>query len=556
MTIKLNDALFNAAVLGFIRVLDHCNVEYVVDGNCVTINSEVLDNFHKYYFQALIKAYRRDCSFYKMLKQFEHYSENVQDETDELKNFFDYAFKNLESASYKSGYEIVNGRGNSFSFADEVKIAKKEKSVQTKLSKLSVIFSNMREHKEVFLLKNIMYTKINKYWQNKAFLNKGNNKKEIEECFETWISTGLRELIKDGYTNPKTGVHCSQCGELFKTGQMESMAWLLDVGVDTSRKVSNYWNFKSDTNICPICTMIYTCLPLGFTIMGSEGIFINANYGIDALKKFNGTLESKLDTAEQAERAGADSDESKNIGGTLYYSVLNNFMEIVQNTNAEYSIDNVQVIRRIEDGYSYNVLSKNVLSILREHSYQLSKLVKASAKVSKLDWVNLYKETLEAIWQGRNMYAFLYKVIKQYISEGNYRLPATALMNMLIVQKAIQYQGKGGKPVKDGILYVARAAGADLREAIGKSRNTSELDNKIKSVSYNLINSLRTVNKQNFIDILVRQYIGLGMPTPEILVKFLSEDDELFLSLGYAFVLGLNTDKKQINEEKAGGEKS
>jgi len=66
-----------------------------------------------------------------------------------------------------------------------------------------------------------------------------------------------------------------------------------------------------------------------------------------------------------------------------------------------------------------------------------------------------------------------------------------------------------------------------------------------------LLNALKTNDCARFMDILLRLYIGLGKEIP---VKFeqMLTDKEAFLTLGYAFVIGLkgeNYEKGEIGDE-------
>ena len=38
-------------------------------------------------------------------------------------------------------------------------------------------------------------------------------------------------------------------------------------GFDTSRKPSHVWNFINDIAVCPVCKLVYSCVPAGFLFL-------------------------------------------------------------------------------------------------------------------------------------------------------------------------------------------------------------------------------------------------------------------------------------------------
>ena len=47
------------------------------------------------------------------------------------------------------------------------------------------------------------------------------------------------------------------------------------MGVDVKRKTNGFWNFNVDLSPCPVCNLIYACIPLGFSGYAGEGFFVN-----------------------------------------------------------------------------------------------------------------------------------------------------------------------------------------------------------------------------------------------------------------------------------------
>lgn len=82
-------------------------------------------------------------------------------------------------------------------------------------------------------------------------------------------------------------------------------------------------------------------------------------------------------------------------------------------------------------------------------------------------------------------------------------------------------------------LIEAKTAGYHLREAyIKKDPRTG----KIPGISYRLLNALKTNNRGMFMDVLLNCYLYVGKEVPAVIPEALRDDDEMFSTIGYAFV--------------------
>ena len=72
---------------------------------------------------------------------------------------------------------------------------------------------------------------------------------------------------------------------------------------------------------------------------------------------------------------------------------------------------------------------------------------------------------------------------------------------------------------------------------------------KINTILYKLIETLRSGNKKNFLNILMTSYMYLNMPFDSNLVQIL-KDEEKFETFAYAFVIGMFGEKEKMEGEK------
>src|SRR5690554_6504335 len=93
------------------------------------------------------------------------------------------------------------------------------------------------------------------------------------ELIEDLLNYMPSDLLKAKY-------NCANCNiKIVKLNKPYSyeMNWLNSIGVDNTRNSSHFWNFTNDMFVCPICSLVYSCVPLGFTNYYAKGFFINQN---------------------------------------------------------------------------------------------------------------------------------------------------------------------------------------------------------------------------------------------------------------------------------------
>jgi CRISPR-associated protein Cst1 len=392
-----------------------------------------------------------------------------------------------------------------------LKRIKEETDYIQKASMLEVLIEAMKIYEDVFLLKDITYTKIQPFWTNVAFLNRNKNKSEFNTCFdEAFTTPAIRFTPKEG--NKATHA-CCQCSTTMGKADCSPMSWINDVGVDMARKTSYYWNFNVDSFLCPICTLIYACIPLGFFIKGQEGIFINDNENIITLIQMNEVPAVKLSVQRD----------------DLFYRVIDKFVQLNQEITAEKEINNIQIIRRSAGRYVFNILSKEKLKVITHCNNDFANIAGVSFKLND-DYINIYREAIQSILTGKSLYDLIHSVLHTGIDNGM----KVWFVRYLVKIQAIAF-GKGDEKMIDKAVYAAMKRGEDMRSVmLGDKQN----ENKVRTLSYKLLNALKTHNPADFMDVILRTYIGLGKQIPVSFLDVLNEDQ--FSDFGYAFITGLN----------------
>lgn len=526
ITIRLNDFLFNSGILGFIKVVDNAEKEELIEtkANTIKVNTKVLENFTSDYLETMLNTYEEDTKWYTIVRKKE-WVRNLDIEDKEqikkLEEHYKFIKKSVESASYKSGYEIIKKKQNGENPYELIEQLKQEKDIVRRKEFIIKIIEHIEKNKRVYCMKDIIYTKINCFLSYVAFLNRNANKNDIEEEYQKVFVTPALEYVKEC---KKSDITCIECGNPIRKKEASGMSWLNDVGVDINRKKSGFWNFKEDTYICPICNLIYSCVPLGFNMIGSNGIFVNNNDSVEQLRSSNYVLKEEKSIEEES---------FEKIYGKILYNFLNRTDQTANEKMVEYEPQNIQVIKRIgtkdNQKYEFNMIAKDKLEIIKNTNKYFEKLL----------GTNLYQEVLNNLIEGRKQYNLIGRLLRE---NRNIEVVKYILL--------IQLNSMGGKNVqnrKERIEEIIKE-GEDLQKMFfAKGEN----QNKLKSYVFKLQGALKANNVEEFMKLFTLFYGSLEIPMPNCeAVKILIEEPEYFRLLGYSYIYGL---EKRIDKKIEGG---
>lgn len=542
-----NGFLFNAGIVGFINVLDEGEfsqgANYSIDGNGLVFTKNSFEKFTDKYFVAMKNRFREGSSYEKLVSDIETFLRSWDNYPENKKNL-DNIIKKMTAASYLSGYEIIMTNGNSYDINKAITLLKSEKDNEQRRNLLEKVLMYVKENEDVLLMKDIAYTKINSFWSSISFMNTQESKKNMRKLYDDYFTEATIAYF-DEKKNAKQ--KCVECGDALGKNKF-AMSWLNDFGVDLVRKKSHYWNYKVDTHLCPICNLIYSCAPLGFNMVGKEGIFINENSSVSRLKSCN---------------VPAAHGNLPNVQMEIYGRILQAFKKSGDEKLVENEIGNVQVIRRSNfnsdtQKYQFNVFSKNQFKALSNCERELSRIVKANPRLGEKFVGNVYNKVMDLLMSNKILYPYIYEMLSLSWSEN---LVAWFLKDVLMIQ--IKYFKKEGEdamnnviPLEKKIFFMTKKS-EELKKAVVVAEGNSEdnANNKLRGFVYQLLNALKTKDINRFMDIVCRLYIGLGKEIPMDFKDMLS-NEELFLALGYAFVIGLKGEHTASNKNGSNTETS
>ncbi|HEY9063187.1 MAG TPA: type I-B CRISPR-associated protein Cas8b1/Cst1 [Pseudobacteroides sp.] len=525
VTIRLADWLYNAGAIGLVNILQHAEDNIFINGPEISFKEDVLENFEEKYFRYFIDTYENTMVYSKVCGKIEKLlSIEIDDSVkEEVEKDIEFIKSKMKNSAYKEHVSVLD-------FKRLEKPSKKQLQINSSfLIELKEILSREKDH--------ILRSECTGFYDQKSKASKAPNA-IIDKYINTnmlEIESNAREIFSYLSTEIDSDFRCFSCGRTIKKIE-KGLSFLNRMFFDTSRKTSHVWNFNSDIEICPICKIVYYCIPAGFTTIYGNGIFINENHSVVNSQRINYTIKHEI-------LNNADSKGIYNAFGTMIRALHESI-----NDSKRYELSDIQVVRYEDEKYRFNLLSKNVLKVLFDSKDELNTLIKTGFQEINT-FFRLYDEVMKKLLNNENLFCLIHKAIVIRMSnQQDAKYNEIHIRNMLNINlKYMKGVGYMGDTERD-IVKIASVAGYHLREAY-KSKNS---DNKLNGISYRLLNALKTNNKSMFMDTLLNCYLYTNKPVPMFVTECLG-DDNTFKTLGYAFVTGLIDGKK--NENTNGGDK-
>lgn len=543
--IQIGDWLKNAGIVGLSTVLARLQtpeLKIIEKGQYIEFDEKLLDGFEDKYFEVLIDKHEKSLSWYKLISQ-EYVLNNLEDKkesVEKLNKIIDEIKSKVNSNSYKNAYLILKDSEiieNLIPKIKMIKITKKQdfNDVKEEYLEQIKILTEIIEYfkkpnvKKIIAAKNVMYEVIQPFWTNVSFLLKTNNKKEMYNLYKADFVDSVKKYSEKD--NSKNKYNCFTCeNKISKLSKPEAfnLSWLVKVGVDKDKKSSHFWNMKCDVYICPICNLVYSCIPIGFTTLKGKGLFINNNGSIRTLK-----------TSNVAE-VSYENEKFEEIEQASYLRIVNTVDQYgIENIDKEF--ENIQIVKFDSSNgsrpYSFNVLSKRLLRIIYYNRKRLQKLIKVIVKVTDKYYINLYSEVIDRLYVGKDLFDLIYMLMKMNLGE---EFKGTHFIYSIL---EINNSFKGGRGMRFEDTKNFKNYGLNLRKKYVESGNES----KISGITYRLLNALKTKDSSKFMDTMINAYMYVKLEIPTDFVKGLNNMDAL-QGIGYAFLIGLQG-VKEIKEE-------
>ena len=535
--VYLNDWLFNAGIVGFLKINSHLwqikNNELLsldenllkFGDNFIEFDNEIFKRFSKRFFDFAFNQYGRYNNVIEIFKNFiDDLNNNLNEESLEEKKqeIFDKFKKIL------TGFSLLKRKlGN-------LPSKKKINLIETIEKAIKILKDEEKEFWE-----SDVQIYLRKIYGQKSFLNLSVNK----DRFEKFINEFEKPLV-EGIINKDKKYFCIFCGEryakkntFFDTGISKFYGLNADV-------VNFSWNFNPKLPLCEICEIIYFCYFAGLTELKKDNktlyYFVNSDASINELIRQNLLFEKTLNS---------------NLDDNV---LINFFTELFLQASiytAKYTLQNIALIElnllnklnQKAKKYTPKVISFNISKekaeflLNKNNKDKLNKFSKKFYSIKDFRKSILF-EIMDLILTNKLYYGYLNKLLKIFIAHtNNSKFYETNInpyllqeLNILIINFISQVMGGNKMNISEKELWQIYHRGIDLSRTLKEKK----AENKIQSISYKLLNSLRIGNINQFMDILIRTYMAYGKEIPSSFVKAVSDKDA-FYSLGYSFLNGL-----------------
>jgi len=549
---RLNSWMENAAICGLVNILEEDEDKIEIKPQSIVVKKEVFKNFEEGYFTYFAKQYEKLSSLTKVLS---YEDEMNRHQREDFTHFDQKAYERLqkyladlkrygESNSYLAVYPLVDSSVDIVSLIKKAKIDKLKKGefehnnieiidrIKSIYELLTEIFAYYhQEDVQRYLAAKIqIYSVINNGYNDVSFLNRQESKGDFYEKYHDYFVESMLSYLEDNHEKDK--LSCTNCGHPIKKGDI-SYSFINQAGYDANRKQSNAWSFTNDLFMCPVCRLLYTCIPAGFTYVYNQGLFVNDNHSVRALLNANTGIRLDVLSLNKTEVKAIDT-----------YAALIRTLQDSMNRQHHRELQDIQVVRYENERYYFNLLPKHILKTIDQSKDKLPELFNAGFILNG-DYQSLYREIITRFMNNTNLFSLIYQVLRTKGTGGQVYANTYHIMKMIeINQNFLKELIQMEKLEKDGLEKIRRDGYFLKKEYANK--------NKADSIGLRLLNALKANNKDAFMDILLNSYMYLNKLVPKYFTDIFL-DDERFKTIGYSFVAGIigeahNTEGGNDNE--------
>lgn len=385
---------------------------------------------------------------------------------------------------------------------------------------------NIGEHKEIFYRDFV--EPVLEEWKLYHALEYGNEKEVMDILGETThkllnpLKKGLRKkkTIKEMKEYIQQEIHkCSFTGFPLALHSFEE-----GVFVPLALSISNAINMTWDANgkellpLSSLARLLIFCSQAGATMSQGKSVFVYYGGSFDEIYRTN-----------------------------QFYSDLKNpnktFDEIVfdlvreQKLKADY-YNNHYLIYEFTSDYQakktllyYMVMTPNLLKLFSDHS-DLFKNIHHTLKSS----------FIRLLLQGIDTKHFISEVLRNKIKNS---YSTFEVIRMTQIRHLNHLYAKGDLKVDSSVQKRYVWALVKSAEKVKMKINNEK---KAQGIAYRLLNAVRSNDKNTFMDTVMRTYISYDLEMPGLLLEALHEDKMDFATVGNAWIAGLVSKSKDLNE--------
>lgn len=612
--VYLGDWFFNAGIIGFLRIIKANKDEFAkIEKNCIEFDSESLKDFSKYYFQYFFDTYnvalRTEKRINQSFEKIENYllvettdkkeANEIQNKIKTEKAYVKQTLKTQLDKIKKIDTKIYEEMQDTTSKIDLVKTKdniSEMHEIQNKLiSCMKIDFINKRLTMNLF--KSILSKK---YFGQDSFLNVTHTALDYEEqeqlMYKDYVSniveTGfLKNIIENKYDiqelssnlttklqniilskkvkkvyediqkryiekgktiedikkylEEKVFSNCCMCENNGVITNDYSEGNFVPLAVSSDNMKNFFWNQNSKFPICDACKLILFCIPAGITSItkvvkeNQQGQAVYKEKEIMSFVNYDTSIEELLKTNNNFRDLSRRND--KNPYTDLILNIVEQNKEI-----GDFQLRNIFVVE-FETEYlsfsrmEYFNINRYISKFLRDYSQStLNNIKDYKYKLQIVDYI-LKNKDIKYIVNDR---------LREELTKGNpqgfnsYMATLTRLdLNLLKREECMLDENVNKNNVKLRVLY-------NLGIQIHEELKQKDEENKLNGYTYKMLNSIKSGNKNEFMDMVIRIHMLMEKDVSPIFLEIMQESDLDFESIGHSFISGLITNKFNKKEEE------
>lgn len=594
-------------IIGFLRILEENEDNFANKSeNYIEFDTEKLRNFDKYYFNYFFNRYNVAKSVIERTeKQFEYLEnniENIQENKEEekaikekikssKKRIKDVVKKQLDKIKkideeiyneMKEAYDTIDKEetANGIENIKQVLLENVQKDVINKRLTLNLsksILSNTYYGQNSFLnvtktalayeeQQTIMYTDYVSNIVETGFLHdileERYSLEEIKEYIEKAIDDGriTKEMNKvytkihkdyiekdkqieeiQKYIKEKVIKRCSMCENEYGMTTNYSEGNFVPLAISSDNARNFFWNQNVKFPICDICKLILFCIPAGITnitkVIKENGeykenrllSFVNYDINVANLLKTNNNFinNSKYETG------------AENPYARLILNIIEQDKKI-----SEWQLQNIFVV---EFEAEYGAFSRVEYFNIKRYVAQFFKNY-AEKYLSRITDYRYKLQIVEYILKNKDIKYIINDRLRNELKKDkpNGYNSMLAIQTRLILN-LLKKERMGVEETKNNNnkLYVLYNLGIEIHEELKRKGE----ENKLSGYTYKMLNSIKSGNRKEFMDIVIRIHMFMGKDIPTIFLETMQDTDLDFESIGHSFLSGLISNKYEKKGE-------
>lgn len=595
-------------IIGFLKILEENEDNFAnKNENYIEFDTEELRNFDKYYFNYFFNRYNVAKSVIERTsKQFEYLENNIENVLDDKeeektrkekikvnkKKIKDVVKKQLDKIK-KIDEEIYNEMKEAYDRIDKEEMAEGiEKIKQVLLENIQKdainkrltlnlfksILSNTYYGQPSFLnvvktslsyeeQQNVMYIDYVSNIVEAGFLHETLEGKynigEIKEYIEKAINYGriskemekvyakiqkdyiekdkeIEEIQK--YIKEKVIKICSMCENEHGMTTNYSEGNFVPLAISSDNARNFFWNQNVKFPICDICKLILFCIPAGITniskVIKENGeykekrllSFVNYDVNVENLLKTNSNFMNNSKYEKGAENP--------------YTQLILNIVEQDKKIS-EWQLQNIFVV---EFEAEYGAFSRIEYFNIKRYIARFFKNY-AGQSLSRITDYRYKLQIVEYILKNKDIKYIVNERLRDELNKEK----SNGYNSMLAIQtrlmlNLLKKEKIGMEEIKynNNKLYVLYNLGIQIHEELKKNGE----ENKLGGYTYKMLNSIKSGNRKEFMDIVIRIHMSMGKDISPIFIETMQDTDLDFESIGHSFLSGLISNKYEKKEDK------